>query len=162
MATSMTPMPQPTPYLAFDGNCAEAMRFYEQVLDAKLKALMTNGQSPMAAHVPPEHHHRILHAYLVLPDNGGALMAGDTMPGEPYEGMKGFSLTLNYDTSAQAEQVFKALSLGGKMTMPMEAMFYAKRFGMLTDRFGTPWMVNGELIPMARLPKPKSNSPVFT
>ena len=64
----MTPMPQPTAYLAFDGNCAEAMRFYEQALNAKLQALMTNGQSPMAAQVPREHHNRILHAYLVLPD----------------------------------------------------------------------------------------------
>ena len=148
MTTAMTPMPQPTAYLAFDGNCAEAMRFYEQALNAKLQALMTNGQSPMAAHLPPEHHDRIMHAYLVLPNNGGAVMAGDTMSGTPYEGMKGFSLALNYDTSAQAEQVFNALSVGGKVTMPMQAMFYAKRFGMLTDRFGTPWMVTGEPIPL--------------
>ena len=148
MTTEMTPMPQPTANLVFDGNCAEAMRFYEQVLNGKLQALISNGQSPMAAHLPPEAHDRIMHAYLVLPNNDGALMAVDTRSGEPYEGMKGFQLTLNYDTIAQAEQVFNALSVGGKVTMPMQAMFYAKRFGMLTDRFGTPWMVNGELIPM--------------
>ena len=149
MTTAITPMHQPTAYLSFDGNCAEAMGFYEKVLGGELQALISNGQSPMAAHLPPESHERIMHAYLVLPGNGGALMAGDAMPGVPYEGMKGFSLTLNYDTSAQAEQVFEALSVGGKVTMPMQAMFYAKRFGMLTDRFGTPWMVNGELIPLA-------------
>lgn len=148
MTTAMTPMPQPIAYLAFDGNCAEAMRFYEQVLGGKLQALMSNGQSPMAAQVPPEHHHRILHAYLLLPDGRGALMAGDAMPDVPYEGMKGFSLTLNYDTSAQAEQVFKALSVGGKMSMPMQRAFWAKSWGMLTDRFGTSWIVNGELIPL--------------
>ena len=148
MTTPMTPMPQPTAYLAFDGNCAEAMRFYEQVLGGKLQALISNGQSPMAEHLPPENHHRIMHAYLALPDGRGALMAGDTMSGTPYEGMKGFSLTLNYDTSAQAEQIFKALSIGGKVTMPLQAMFYAKSSGMLTDRFGTPWIVNGELIPV--------------
>ena len=96
MTTEMTPMPQPTAYLSFDGNCAEAMRFYEQALSGKLQALMTNGQSPMAAHIPSEHHHRILHAYLVLPEGAGALMAGDCMGGVLYEGMKGFSLTLNY------------------------------------------------------------------
>ena len=91
MTTPMTPMSQPTAYLSFDGNCVEAMRFYEQALSGKLQALMTNGQSPMAAHIPPEHHHRILHAYLVLPEGAGALMAGDCMGGVPYEGMKGFS-----------------------------------------------------------------------
>lgn len=143
MTTAMTPMPQPTAYLAFDGNCAEAMRFYEQALNAKLQALMTNGESPMAADIPPEHHHRILHAYLVLPDSAGALMAGDCMAGVPYEGMKGFSLTMNYPTVEQAESVFKALSPGGKVTMPMQPAFWAKTWGMLTDRFGTPWIVNG-------------------
>ena len=148
MTSAMAPMPQPTAYLAFDGNCAEAMRFYEQVLGGKLVALMTNAQSPMAAQMPSETHHRVMHAYLALPDDRGALMAGDTMSGTPYEGMKGFSLTLNYDTSAQAEKIFKALSPGGKVTMPMQAMFYAKSSGMLTDRFGTPWIVNGELIPV--------------
>ena len=148
MTTAMAPMPQPTAYLAFDGNCADAMRFYEVALGGKLQAMMTNGQSPMAAHVPPEHHHRILHAYLLLPDGRGALMAGDAMPGVPYEGMKGFSLTLNYDTSAQAEQVFNALAVGGKVSMPMQPAFWAKSWGMLTDRFGTPWIVNGDLIPL--------------
>ena len=141
----MTPMPQPTAHLAFDGNCAEAMHFYEQALDAKLQTLMLNGQSPLAAHIPPEYHNRILHAYLVLPD-GGALMAADCMTNVPYEGMKGFSLALNYLTVAQAERVFSALAQGGTVSMPMQATFWAKTFGMLTDRFGTPWMINGELI----------------
>ena len=149
MATPITPMPQPTAYLAFDGNCAEAMRFYETTLNGTLQALMSNGDSPMAEHVPPEQHARILHAYLVLPDNGGALMAGDCMVGVPYEGMKGFSLTLNYETTAQAESIFNALSEGGVVSMPMQPAFWAKSWGMLTDRFGTPWIVNGELIPMA-------------
>ena len=149
MKTEMTPMPQPTAYLAFDGHCAEAMRFYEQALIATLLALMTNGESPMAEQIPSAHHHRILHAYLVLPDGRGALMAGDCMVGVPYEGMKGFSLALNYDTVEQAETVFKALSPGGKVSMPMQPAFWAKSWGMLIDRFGTPWIVNGEMIPLA-------------
>ena len=148
MTTAITPMPQLTAYLAFDGNCAEAMRFYEQVLGGKLQALMTNGQSPMAAQVPPEHHHHFLHAYLVLPDNGGALMAGDCMGGIPYKGIKGFSLALNYPTVELAQNIFNALSAGGKVTMPMQPAFWAKTWGMLTDRFGTPWIVNGVPIPL--------------
>lgn len=148
MTTAMAPMPQPTAYLAFDGNCVEAMHFYELALNAKLQALMTNGESPMAADIPSEQHHRILHAYLVLPDGAGALMAGDCMVGVPYEGMKGFSLTLNYPTVEQAESVFKALSPGGKVTMPMQPAFWAKSWAMVTDRFGTPWIVNGVPVPL--------------
>jgi PhnB protein len=149
MTTAMPPMPQPTAYLAFDGNCAEAMRFYVKVLGARLQALMTNGESPMAADIPSAHHHRILHACLVLPDSAGALMAGDCMGGIPYEGMKGFSLTLNYPTVEQAQSVFNALSPGGKVTMPMQPAFWAHSWGMVTDRFGTPWIVNGVPISLA-------------
>ena len=143
-------MPHPTAYLSFDGNCAEAMRFYERALGGKLQALLTNGQSPVAAPMPPEIAGRIMHAYLVLNDDGeGVLMAGDSMPNTPYEGMKGFSLTLSYTTVARAQQVFNALAEGGKITMPMQPMFWAKSCGILTDRFGTPWIINGELIPLA-------------
>jgi PhnB protein len=140
-------MLQPIPYLAFNGNCAEAVRFYERVLGGKLEVLMSGGDSPMAEHIPKEFAHRILHARLVLP-GGGVLFAGDAPAHVPYEGIKGVSLTLNYDTTAQAQKVFDALSAGGAVTMPMQAAFWAKTWGMLIDRFGTPWIVNGELLPI--------------
>jgi PhnB protein len=140
-------MLQPIPYLAFNGNCAEAVRFYERVLGGKLEVLMSGGESPMAEHIPKEFAHRILHARLVLP-GGGVLFAGDAPAQVPYEGIKGVSLTLNYDTTAQAQKVFDALSAGGTVTMPMQQAFWAKTWGMLIDRFGTPWIVNGELLPI--------------
>jgi PhnB protein len=140
-------MPHPIAYLGFDGNCAEAMRFYERALGGKLEALMTNGASPMAAHCPPESHDRIMHARLALP-GGGVLMAGDCPGNAAYEGIKGVALTLNYDTVAEAEQRFAALAAGGKITMPMQPTFWAKTWGMLVDRYGTPWIVNGELLPI--------------
>jgi PhnB protein len=65
-----------------------------------------------------------------------------------YEGIKGVALTLNYDTVEQAQRVFGALAEGGTITMAMQPAFWAKTWGMLFDRFGTPWMVNGELIPV--------------
>jgi PhnB protein len=140
-------MPHPIAYLAFNGNCAEAMRFYARALDARLEVLMTNGDSPMAAHFPSESAQRILHARLALP-GGGTLMAGDCPTAVPYEGIKGVSLTLNYDSIAEAERAFANLSEGGSVTMPMQPAFWAKSWGMLVDRFGTPWIVNGELLPI--------------
>ena len=86
-----------------------------------------------------------MHACLVLP-SGVMLFAGDTPPGMPYEGMKGVMLALQYDTTDQAHGAFDALSQGGKVTMPLAPAFWAKTFGMLTDRFGVSWAVNGEPI----------------
>jgi PhnB protein len=137
-------MPQPIPYLAFDGNCADAMRFYAKVLDGKLD-LLTFGQSPMAEHTPKDALNRIMHARLAL-DGNGSLYAGDSPPGMPYQGIHGVSITLNYDAAGQAERVFNALADGGKVTMPLGPTFWAKRFGMVTDKFGCPWIVNGEMV----------------
>ena len=135
----------PIAYLTFDGNCAEAMRFYERVLNGKLKAMITNGKTPMAAQMPPGSEHKIMHALLEF-KGGGSLMAGDDCMGT-YQGMKGVMLALMYDTVAEAERVFNTLGDGGKVTMPLEPTFWAKSFGMVTDRFGTSWAVNGESIP---------------
>lgn len=140
-------MPHPIPYLGFNGNCADAMRFYEHVLDGKLEVLMTGAESPMAAQMPKEFASRIIHARLALPD-GGVLYAGDAPAHIPYEGIKGVSITLNYDTTAQAQKIFDALAAGGRVTMPMQPAFWAKTWGMLIDKFGTPWIINGELQPI--------------
>jgi PhnB protein len=128
-------------YLFFDGNCADAMRFYERTLGGKLD-LMTHGDSPMAAQMPSGSANRILHARLEL-DGGRLLMASDAMVGQPYDRMKGFSLSLIYPTVAEANRMFAALAEGGQITMPIAKTFWAEAFGMLVDRFGTPWMVNG-------------------
>jgi PhnB protein len=137
-------MSQPIPYLAFDGHCGEAMRFYKQVLGGTL-GIMTNAQSPMADRCPPEHLHRVIHARLEI-GQGVFLYAGDCPPGMPYQGMHGVSIALNYDSIGKAEQVFKALAEGGKVTMPFSDTFWARKFGMVTDRFGCHWIVNGELV----------------
>ena len=140
-------MAQAIPYLAFDGTCAEAMRFYAQVLGlgAKLEMMMSGADTPMAAHIPPEHAHRILHARISF-DDGSLLYAGDTPVDMAFDGIKGVSITMNYPTLAEAERVWKALAEGGEIGMPLQPMFYAKGAGMLTDRFGTPWAINGEVM----------------
>lgn len=83
-----------------------------------------------------------MHAYLEL--DGGSLMAGDAMANEGYEGIKGVSITLSYEDTAEAKRVFDELSDGGTVTMPWSPTFRAESFGMLRDRFGTPWIINGE------------------
>lgn len=140
-------MPQAIAYLSFDGHCAEAMRFYEKALQGRLEVLMSGADSPMCEMIPKETAHRILHARLVLP-GGGALFAGDCPGNMPYEGIKGVSMTVEYPTVAEAQQVFAALSEGGQVTMPMQGAFWAKAWGMLVDRFGLAWIVNGEPIPV--------------
>lgn len=137
-------MPIPIPYLSFDRKCAEAMRFYEQALGGKLELLLKNSDSPMAAQSPKEHADRIMHARLALP-GGGMLFGGDCPPQMKYPGIHGVGLTLNFDTVEQATVAFKALSQGGTISMDLQPMFWAKIWGMLTDKFGTPWIVNGEL-----------------
>jgi len=134
-------MPQLDAYLTFNGNCAEAMRFYERTLGGKIEIMMTNGESPMAAQTSPDGANRIMHARLALGDR--ILMASDSMAGQPYDGMTGFSLSLIFPTADEAKKTFDALADGGKVTMPLQKLFWADAFGMLIDRFGTPWMVNG-------------------
>ena len=129
------------PYLSFNGNCADAFRFYEKVLGGKIMALMTWADTPMANEMPAEARSQIVHARLQVGDN--VLMGGDAPPGR-YEAPKGITVTINVEQPAEADRVFTSLSEGGTITMPIQETFWAQRFGMITDRFGTPWMVNCE------------------
>ncbi len=139
-------MPQPIAYLSFNGNCEEAMRFYERVLNGKLEKLIRNADAPCTEPMTPEQGNLVMHACLAL-DGNGLLYGGDCPGSMPYEGIKGVSLTLNYDTVEEAQRVFDGLSEGGTVTMAMQPAFWAKTWGMLVDRFGTPWIVNGEMLP---------------
>ncbi|MGH9457336.1 MAG: VOC family protein [Thermoanaerobaculia bacterium] len=130
----------PTPYLFFNGNCAEAMRFYERVLGGKLDPVMTYADSPEGPPPPKVTPDKIMHARLVLPD-GGAIMASDDMSGAPYRGMSGFAVTLVYPAAAEVKRVFEALADGGRIDMPLDKTFWSEAFGGVTDRFGTPWMI---------------------
>lgn len=127
------------PYLNFDGNAADAMAFYRSVFGGKLDLMRFKDVPEMPC--PPEAAQRVMHAHLDIA--GHSLMASDTMPGQPYTGMQGFGVTLAFDTVAEAKRVFAALSEGGTVGMPLEPTFWVEIFGMVTDRFGTPWLING-------------------
>jgi PhnB protein len=128
-------------YLSFNGNCAEAMKYYARVLGAKVETQITYGEVPAGEAPPPGHSDKIMHAHLVHEDF--SLMAGDIPPGLPYVGVQGVMLTLTFNTVAEAQRVFAALADGGQVQMPMGETFWAEQFGMLTDRFGVPWGING-------------------
>jgi PhnB protein len=129
------------PYLTFDGDCEEAFKVYEKVLGGKIVAMMPHEGTPAEAQVPAEWRNKILHARLLFGDN--VLMASDAPPGR-FEKMQGFSVSLVLQDPAEAERIFSAFADGGTVRMPLGETFWAKKFGMLTDRFGTPWMVNCE------------------
>lgn len=137
-------MAQFEPYLSFDGNCAEAMRHYERVLGGKIEMMMTYAEAPPEPGKPPmkgaSGGDKILHASLTV--DGNRIMASDVPPGMPYEGMKGITVSLAYPSAEQGRTVFDKLAQGGQMTMPYQKTFWAEGFGMVVDKFGTPWMVN--------------------
>ena len=133
-------MPMLDSYIFFDGTCAAAMRFYERVTGGKLTAMLKYSESPDPKTCPPGSDDRIMHASLVI--DGRNLMASDSPAGQ-HKPMQGFSLSLFYDTPEEAKGKFDQLADGGQVFMPFGPTFWAKGFGMCTDKFGTPWMVSG-------------------
>jgi PhnB protein len=129
------------PYLSFNGNCRDAFEFYERVLDGKILMMQSNGESPIAEHVPPAAHDLIMHARLEF--DGQILMGGDAPPDRTTK-PSGFMVAVGVDSVDRAERIFNALAEGGSVQMPFQPTFWAKKFGMVTDRYGTPWVINGE------------------
>ena len=138
-------MPDLDSYLFFNGQCAEAMRFYQRTLGGTLEPIMHYADRPQepgcAGIVDPAGKDLVMHACLKL--GGRLLMASDMPPGQGPAAPGGFALALNYPGADEARRIFDALAQGGTVTMPMAKTFWTEAFGMLTDRFGTPWMVGG-------------------
>ena len=132
---------QLNPYLFFNGQCEAAFKFYEHRLGGKIEAMLTHGDSPAGEQVSPEWRDKILHARMVV---GGKVLLGSDNPPEHYEEPKGFSVSLGIDDPVEAERIFHALAENGQVRLPIQKTFWSVRFGMLTDQFGIPWMVNCE------------------
>lgn len=125
-------------YLNYGGNCREAFRFYEQHLGGKITTMMTHGEQPNPASVGPEWKDAVLHARMSL---GETELLGADVPPDRFQPMRSAYLSLIVDSSAEAERIYALLSEGGQVFMPMEETFFAHRFAMLRDRFGTSWMI---------------------
>lgn len=132
-------------YLNFEGKAEEAFRFYEKVLGGKLSEIHRFGSMPAqpGVELTPEQKNLVMHVALELPE-GQRLMASDMLPGMGPARVEGnnFSISVHPDSREEADRIFKALSEGGTVTMPMAGQFWGDYFGSLTDRFGINWMVN--------------------
>ena len=128
-------------YLNFNGNCDAALKFYEKSLGGKVVFRLTYGETPAAKETPKELHNQVIHARLQVGDN--VLMASDCPP-DRYNEPKGITISINIETPEEADRIFAALSEKATIGMPIQETFWARRFGMLTDQFGIPWMINCE------------------
>jgi len=122
-------------YLNYPGNCEQAFRFYEKELGGKIVAMMKHGDLP-DTRVPADWSAAILHAQLEI--GNAALMGADIPNAQP---MRSAYVTLTVDSAEEAERLYGLLSDGGEIFMKMEQTFFAKRFAMLRDKFGTSWML---------------------
>ena len=130
---------QMNPYLSFKGQCEEAFKFYEQCLGARLGLNFRYAGTPLSNDVPADWQDKVMHGSLTVGDQ--VLMGGDVAP-DGYEEPKGFSLSLQIKSIAEAERIFHELGKDGRVVLPLEKTFWAARFGMLVDRFGIPWQIN--------------------
>ncbi|MGE3802621.1 MAG: VOC family protein [Candidatus Kapaibacterium sp.] len=130
-----------SPYLGFNGNCREAMNFYQNAIGGELEFHTFEG---MPTEVPEEYKERIMHAS--LRSGNLSLMASDSLPGQSPEIINGNSVSISIWTGdlASADNLFTSLSEGGTVTMPFQPVFWGGTFGMLTDKFGIDWMVSCE------------------
>jgi PhnB protein len=123
-------------YLNYPGHCEEAFRFYEQHLGGKITGVSRHGEQPGGSDLPAEWKGKILHARIEIGNT--VLMGADIPSAEP---MRSAYLALTVDSAEEAERLYALLSDGGQVFMKMEETFFASRFGMLRDRFGTSWMI---------------------
>jgi PhnB protein len=137
-----------TPYLNFDGNCAEAFAFYAKLFGGTIDYQGTFGEMPSSQDMPPipeSAKDRIMHVHLKIREQ--SLMGSDSMPGADascggYQAPQGLWVSIHAADVAEGRRVFDALAQGGQIVMPFGATFWSPGFGMTRDRFGTPWMVN--------------------
>lgn len=129
------------PYLNFNGECAAALKFYEEALGGKVVFSMTWREMPGAEQFPAETHNLIMHATLNVGDD--TLMCADSPPGQ-YKTPTGMNVSIHLKEVPEGERIFQTLSEGGNVKMPFQKTFWSPGFGMCVDRFGIPWMVNCE------------------
>lgn len=131
-------------YLIFNGNCREAVSFYENVFNTDKAEIMTFGDSPSdpSYPLPEEAKNLVMHTRLSI--LGSTVMFSDTFPGSPFTIGNNVTLAVVSDDEAQLRQAFEGLKEGGKVTMELQETFWSKCYGSLTDKYGIEWQISHE------------------
>jgi PhnB protein len=127
-----------SPYLNYGGNCEDAFRFYEKHIGAKVTFMMTHEQAPASGNVPDDWKKKILYAHMLI---GESEIMGSDVPSDRFQPMRSVYLSLSVTSNEEAERIHALFSQGGEVFMPMQETFFAHRFSMLRDKFGTSWMI---------------------
>ena len=128
-------------YLNYGGNCEQAFKFYQEHLGGNITMLMRHGEAPTGPNqTPTDWKEKVLHSRMTL---GGTELLGADVPPDRFQPMRSAYLTLSLTTATEAERVHALLADGGEIFMPLTETFFAERFSMLRDQFGTSWMILG-------------------
>ncbi|WP_028403175.1 VOC family protein [Ectobacillus panaciterrae] len=130
------------PYLVLDGNGQDAVRFYENALDAKVESIQTFGEMPESPEfsIPVDAKDRVLHAHLKVGNTD--LMISDTFPGQPYQIGSQVTVAIRINDVEKSKEVFKKLQEGGQVVMPLQETFWSPSYGQVTDKFGVEWQIS--------------------
>lgn len=132
----------PTIYLFFDGTCREAMTRYAEVLGGEVLSIVRNADAPDTDSRMPGGDDLVMNMSIRL---GSATVMGSDAPAEMYDRPQGFRVQIAPASRAEFDRILAALSEEAlAIDMPPGETFWAERFAMFTDRFGTPWMMNYE------------------
>lgn len=128
-------------YLAFNGNCEQAMNFYKDIFDGEITMLSRFKDMPEDAMcVPEEAHDLVMHCTLQFRDC--ILMASDTVDVQNFNQGNNYSISVNVTDEDEAAAIYAGLSENGQVVMPFAEAFWGGKFGMLVDQFGIQWMVS--------------------
>lgn len=131
---------QPTIYLFFDGRCHEAMSHYAEVLGGRTEGVMRNADAPDPESRMPGGDDLVMNMSLRL--GSSTIMASDA-PADWYRTPQGFRVHIEAGSRMEFDRVYEALSAEAReVAMPPGETFWAERFAMFTDRYGTPWMLS--------------------
>lgn len=125
-------------YVNYGGTCRQAFEFYAAHLGGRITMITTHGDQPDTSRVPSGWENGVLHARIEL---GDTVLMGADIPPERFQPMRSAYLTLMADTTAEADRMYALLTEGGEIFMPIAETFFADRFAMFRDRFGTSWML---------------------
>ncbi|MFM0321344.1 VOC family protein [Caballeronia glebae] len=127
-------------YIFYHGDCAAALELYQAAFGAQIATLLRFRDAPDGGNAPPDWADKIMHGVFFVGDR--AIMVSDGQHGQPHKSYSGFTMSITADDAQSGERAFNLLAEGGSVLTPWQSTFWTQGFGMLTDRFGVPWLIN--------------------